>query len=137
MDWEKKVPHNSFADTMAMLALSEGSGWIECAQGLIQNVGYAPSNVISCREDVYLDLKAHDFTDKDAFRGMNCVRKGRGFPVVTKEMRTAPDHWFLRQCEGIAWLPSKGHLLSRLFFHLKTCFLPCRVAKQEKAGKIK
>ena len=69
-----------------------------------------------CREDVYFYLKKHGFIDKDAFRGMNWVRKGRGFPVITEEMRTAEDNWILDDCENIKWLPSKGNILSEQFF---------------------
>ncbi len=111
--------YSSFADALAMWALSANSRWNDCAIELIQNDGKTPSDLITCREDVYFYLKAHGFMDKDAFKGMNFVRKGRGFPVVTEEMQTAPDHWVLRQGEGVMLLYSKAHLLSRLFFHLK------------------
>lgn len=69
-----------------------------------------------CREDVYFYLKKHGFTDKDAFRGMNRVRKGRGFPVITEEMQTAEDNWILDNCENVKWLPSKGNILSEQIF---------------------
>ena len=39
-----------------------------------------------CREDVYYYLLRHGFIEKDAFRGMESVRKGFGYPYVTEEM---------------------------------------------------
>lgn len=39
-----------------------------------------------CREDVYHYLLRHGFVEKDAFRGMESVRKGFGYPYVTEEM---------------------------------------------------
>lgn len=69
-----------------------------------------------CREDIFFYLKRHGFVDKDAFRGMCSVCKGRGFPVTTDEMRTAEDSWILRQCEGIGYLPSRANLLEQLHF---------------------
>lgn len=47
-----------------------------------------------CREDILFYLKKHGFVDKDAFKGMNSVRKGKGFPVITDEMRTAEDNGY-------------------------------------------
>ena len=77
-------------------------------------------NIPSCREDVFFYLKEHDFVDKDAFRGMTSVRKGKGLPVVTEDMRTAEDHWKAEYFNQIEWLPSKAMLLQRLFFGLKS-----------------
>lgn len=77
-------------------------------------------NIPSCREEVFFYLKEHDFIDKDAFRGMNYVRKGKGLPVVTEEMQAAEDHWKAEYFSQIEWLPSKAMLLQRLFFALKS-----------------
>lgn len=77
-------------------------------------------NIPSCREEVFFYLKEHDFIDKDAFRGMNYVRKGKGLPVVTEDMRAAEDHWKAEYFNQIEWIPSKAMLLQRLFFELKS-----------------
>ena len=69
-----------------------------------------------CREDIFFYLKKHGFVDKDAFKGMNSVRKGRGFSVITEEMRTAEDNWILEECENVPWLPSKAIMLEYLCF---------------------
>lgn len=69
-----------------------------------------------CREDIFHYLKKHGFVDKDAFRGMNWVRKGRGLPVITEEMRTAGDSWIIERCENVQSLPSKADMLEQAFF---------------------
>ena len=77
-------------------------------------------NIPSCREEVFFYLKEHDFIEKDAFRGMTSVRKGKGLPVVTEDMRTAEDHWKAEYYNQIDWLPSKAMLLQKLFFERKS-----------------
>ena len=77
-------------------------------------------NIPACREEVFFYLKEHDFIDKDAFRGMTSVRKGKGLPVVTEEMQTVEDHWKAEYFNHIEWLPSKAMLLQKLFFELKS-----------------
>ncbi len=96
-----------------------------CAKHLLPG-GLDTTDLITCREDVFFYLKAHGFVDKDAFKGMNYVRKGRGFPVVTKEMRTARDRWVLKFCEGLSWLPSRGNILAELFSRLRAGRVPRR-----------
>ncbi|MBQ7769089.1 MAG: hypothetical protein IJ403_09460 [Oscillospiraceae bacterium] len=76
-------------------------------------------NIPACREEVFFYLKEHDFIDKDAFRGMTSVRKGKGLPVVTENMRTAEDYWKVDYFNQIDWMPSKAILLQRLFFGIK------------------
>ena len=73
-----------------------------------------------CREDIFYYLKAHDFEDKDAFRGMTSVRKGRGLPVITDEMRAVADSWIAEYCGHIDWLPSRAEIISELFINLKS-----------------
>ena len=77
-------------------------------------------NIPSCREEVFYYLKEHNFIDKDAFRGMTSVRKGKGLPVVTEDMLAAEDHWKAEYFNQIEWLPSRAVLLQRLFFELKS-----------------
>ena len=69
-----------------------------------------------CREDIFFYLKKQGFVDKDAFRGMNSVRKGKGFPVITAEMRNAEDNWILKAGEHIKWLPSRANLMEQNHF---------------------
>lgn len=86
--------------------------------------GLAVSDLICCREDVFHYLCDHGFTEKEAFRGMTRVRKGKGFPVITEEMRNARDKWVLTQCADVNWLPSRASDLERLLFQIRGGFSP-------------
>ena len=92
----------------------------EVARNILLQNKISWKNIPSCREEVFFYLKEHDFIDKDAFRGMNYVRKGKGLPVVTEDMQTAEDHWKAEYFNQIDWLPSRAALLQRLFFELKS-----------------
>lgn len=77
-------------------------------------------DIPTCQEDVFFYLKEHDFVDKDAFRGMTSVRKGKGLPVITEDMQAAEDRWKAEYFNQIQWIPSKAMLLQKLFFELKS-----------------
>ena len=90
------------------------------ANGVVCQNKVTRQEIPNCREDVFFYLKEHDFIDKDAFRGMTSVRKGKGLPVVTENMRTAEDSWKAEYFNQIDWLPSKAMLLQKLFFERKS-----------------
>ena len=92
----------------------------EAARNILLQNKISWRNIPSCREDVFFYLKEHDFIDKDAFRGMTSVRKGKGLPVVTEDMRTAEDNWKVDYFNQIDWMPSKATLLQKLFFELNS-----------------
>ena len=92
----------------------------EVARNILLRNKISWRNIPSCREEVFFYLKEHDFIDKDAFRGMTSVRKGKGLPVVTEDMRAAEDHWKAEYLNQIDWMPSKAMLLQKLFFELKS-----------------
>lgn len=92
----------------------------EVARDVLMQNKISWRHIPSCREEVFFYLKEHGFIDKDAFRGMNYVRKGKGLPVVTEDMRTAEDRWKAEYFNQIEWLPSKAMLLQKLFFELKS-----------------
>ena len=92
----------------------------EVARNILLQNKISWRNIPACREEVFFYLKEHDFIDKDAFRGMTSVRKGKGLPVVTEDMQTAEDHWNAEYFNQIDWLPSKAMLLQKLFFERKS-----------------
>lgn len=115
------IPSSNCAGEMvALLCLADDHNtWDKYSAGLRDGT-LKLSELISCREDVFFYLKAHGFADKDAFRGMNWVRKGRGFPVITDEMRRSEDNWVLTQCENGRRLPSRATMLEYLFFYAES-----------------
>lgn len=92
----------------------------EVARNILLQNKISWRNIPACREEVFFYLKEHDFIDKDAFRGMTSVRKGKGLPVVTEDMRTAADHWKAKYFNQIEWMPSRAMLLQKLFFKFKS-----------------
>jgi len=113
----------SIADLISLFGLSSSTGaWDEVTAYMIDEMGYSPSDMIAHRDDVYNYLLDHGFLEKDAWRGMDCVRKGLNFPVVTNEMRQARDKWVLSRCEKIEYLFPKSHAVEYMFFTLKSLF---------------
>lgn len=110
------------AEALAVYELKQdGGAWNQCAKNLLGG-GLAVSDLICCREDIFRYLCDHGFVEKDAFRGMTRVRKGKGFPVITDEMQNARDKWVLTQCADVNWLPSRASDLERLLFQLRGGF---------------
>lgn len=111
------------ADLISLFGLSYSAGaWDEATACMIEEMGYSPADMIAYRDDVYGYLIDHGFLEKDAWRGMNRVRKGLDFPVITDEMRQARDKWVLSRCERIGYLSPKSHAVEYMFFTLKSLF---------------
>ena len=91
----------------------------EVARNILLQNKISWRNIPSCREEVFFYLREHGFVDKDAFRSMSSVRKGKGLPVVTEDMQAAEDRWKAEYFNQIDWMPSKAMLLQRLFFEFK------------------
>ena len=116
-------PKNA-AEALAVYALMKDGGvHNKCAKYLL-HCGIGISDLICCREDIFYYLRDHGFTEKDAIRGMHRVRKGRGFPVITEEMRNARDKWVLTQCANVSHLPSKAADWERLLFQIRCGWAP-------------
>ena len=116
-------PKNA-AEALAVYELMKDSGARnKCAKYLL-HCGIGISDLICCREDIFYYLCDHGFTEKDAIRGMYRVRKGRGFPVITEEMRNARDKWVLTQCADASYLPSKAADWEKLLFQIRCGWAP-------------
>ena len=128
-DWVKQaetglpVP-KSIAEAVAQEGLLTGDGLDLRRAGHLLRGGVDITELITSREDVFFYLKSHGFVDKDAFRGMCSVRKGRGFPVITDEMRTARDSWVLSFCGKADWLTGRAWIFTKLFFRFRAGDVP-------------
>ena len=128
-EWQKydgiglPYPKNA-AEAIVVYEFMEDSGVRnKCAKYLL-HCGLGISDLICCREDIFYYLRDHGFTEKDAIRGMNYVHKGKGFPVITGEMRNAHDKWVLKQCEHVECLSSRSEDWEWLFFQLRCGWAP-------------
>jgi len=124
VDFSNDIPEpDSVADLISLFGLSHSTGaWDETTAYMIDEMGYSPADMIAYRDDVYRYLLDHGFLEKDAWRGMNRVRKGLDFPVITDEMLKTRDKWVLSRCEKIEYLFPKAHTIEYLFFMLKSIF---------------
>lgn len=124
MDFTNDIPEpDSIADLISFFGLSYSAGaWDEATACMIDEMGYSPADMIAYRDDVYKYLLDHGFLEKDAWRGMNRVRKGLNFPVITDEMRQSRDKWVLSRCEKIEYLFPKAHAVEYMFFVLKSLY---------------
>lgn len=75
--------------------------------------------MICFRDDVFYYLTEHGFLEKDAWRGMESVRKGKGLPVVNEEMLYARDRWIVARCEKIKYLFPRAHAVEYLHYMLR------------------
>lgn len=115
----------SFADLLSFYGLHNAIGaWDDEAVFLNREFEYAPSELIAFRDDVFQYLISHKFLPKDAWKGMNRVRKGLGLPIVTEEMKHAYDKWILHRCQKIDYLLPKAHAVEYIFFRIKATILP-------------
>lgn len=78
---------------------------------------HAPTIPEYCLEDVYYYLLRHGFVEKDAFKGMESVRKGFGYPFVTDDMlrENNPILEYGMRCH---YLPARSNLLERQYYVL-------------------
>lgn len=87
---------------------------------LINTFHYKPSELITCREDLYQYYLEHGYNERMAFEQMSNVRKGKHFlnNFPSQEMRTAKDKWVVSFCEDVRYLPSKTDIIEDLFFNI-------------------
>lgn len=124
-DDEMMPPPDSFADLISFLGITCSTGtWDEATYSMSTHLGYELYDMIAFRDDIYQYLLAHGFLEKDAWRGMERVRKGLELPVITEEMRISRDKWVLNRCDRIAYLISKAHVVEYILFRLKAMILP-------------
>lgn len=121
-DAETEFPEpDSFSDILALSGLLHSTGaWDKDCVFMLDRLGYSLSDMIAFRDDVYSYLLAHDFLEKDAWHGMNRVRKGLELPLITDEMLTSRDKWVLNRLERIRYLFPKAHAVEYIFFKLKS-----------------
>lgn len=116
---------STFADLISFSGIIHATGvWDDEAVFMNRYLDYAPSELIAFRDDIYHYLMAHGFLEKDAWRGMNRVRKGLPLPVITEEMKHSRDKWVLDRCKRIEYLFPKAHTVENIMFRLKAAILP-------------
>lgn len=113
-------PPRSFAELVYSCGLLHSAGvWDRRAALMVNQLGYTLPDLIAFRDDVFFYLRSHGFDLPEARRGMDQVRRGRGLPRVTEEMRSAGDKWILSRCGSAEYLFSKAHVVEWILYRLK------------------
>lgn len=112
---------NTFADVISYIGILRSDYTNdEKLKALINTFHYKPSELITCREDLYQYYVDHGCTERMAFKLMSNVRKGKNYlnDFPSQEMRTAKDKWVISFCGDVRYLPSKTDIIEDLFFNL-------------------
>ena len=88
--------------------------WLGNAKDLINSKTATVDQTIGARDDIMLYLISCGLPDKQAFKIMESVRKGRGLPAGAEEAMVAagvPD-WYILSCKKIKYLFPKAHAVA-------------------------
>ena len=115
------VSINSIADIISYMGIMRSNFATENKlKALINVLGYQPSTLITCRQDLFQYYLDYEINENLAFTFMNNVRKGKqdlsNFPV--NEMHSARDKWVVSLCNDIRYLPDKTEIVEDLLFNL-------------------
>lgn len=99
---------------------------------MVERLGFALSDLIAYRDNVFSYLLSHDFSEEDAWHGMERARRGIELPVVTSEMSMARDKWVIDRCKKIKYLFPKAHAVDYILYLVKNHVIP-RHQKQKVA----
>lgn len=109
-----------FGNLLYILGLNSSTGtWDDDAAFMIESLGYSPSDLIAFRDDVFRYMLDHDFTEKDAWKAAEDVRKGKGLPFIREEMFNSRDLWVSTRLGVVRYLYPKAHAVEYLLFRIK------------------
>ncbi len=111
----KNANVNSFGDLVSVSGLSHGTDvWATNAEILVRNEGKTLSEVISCRDNIMIDLLAKGVDPLKSFQIMESVRKGKGlteeWKVLLKEHEV--EDWYIDSLLKIKYMFPKAHAVA-------------------------
>ena len=108
----KNAKVSSFGDLIAISGLSHGTNvWTNNAEELIKNNKLTLNELISCRDNIMIDLINKKIEPIIAFNIMEKVRKGKG--VTEEEEKIMKEHnvqdWYIESLKKIKYMFPKAH----------------------------
>lgn len=108
----------TFADLIRISGLSHGTNvWSNNAQDLIKKNHLTLSQVVSCRDDIMVNLMKQGVSDLTAFSTMESVRKGKGIKQqdLNELLSKNIPEWYIEACKKILYLFPKAHATAYVF----------------------
>lgn len=124
MNMLKEIDINSFADLVKVSGLSHGTDvWANNNQELVAgNTKFGKidfADTIGCRDDIMIQMLAHNIDNKTSFDIMEFVRKGKpteqpekweNYKKIMKEHKV--PEWYIWSCEQIKYMFPKAHAVA-------------------------
>ncbi len=129
---KEDVTPKSFDDLIRISGITHGTGsWLDNAEWLVRD-GKRISDVISCREDVFIYLRSLGMERKDAFIIAENVRKGRGINDEQFDKMCAhnvPD-WYIDSCNYVKYLFPRSHSATYTLFSYRMAYFKAHYPKE-------
>ncbi|CAC13848.1 DNA POLYMERASE III, ALPHA CHAIN POLC-TYPE (POLIII) [Mycoplasmopsis pulmonis] len=115
----------TFADLVSISGLSHGTDvWINNAHYIIQSLGKTLDQVISCRDDIMVDLIKKGVPIDLSFTIMEQVRKGKGLSLEQKRklIEHGIENWYIESMEKIKYMFPKAHATAYVLMAWRVAF---------------
>ena len=115
----------TFSELVRISGLSHGTDvWVNNAQDLVKTGIAELKDVISTRDDIMNYLIQKDLPNKNAFKIMENVRKGRGLreeDVVLMRESNVPE-WYIDSCNKIKYMFPKAHAAAYVMMSFRIAY---------------
>jgi len=116
---------STFSDLVRISGLSHGTNvWLNNASDLIAGGTAVLKDVVSCRDDIMNFLISKGVANKQAFKIMESVRKGKGVPEPDAEAMRACNvpEWYIESCRKIEYMFPKAHAVAYVMMSYRIAY---------------
>ncbi|MCK5866855.1 MAG: PolC-type DNA polymerase III [Mycoplasmataceae bacterium] len=121
----KNATVKSFGDLISLSGLSHGTNvWTNNAEDLIKNQNLELNDVISCRDDIMVDLINKGVDPLLSFEIMEKVRKGKGITVEQEKIlrENNVEDWYIGSLKKIEYMFPKAHATAYVMMAWRIAF---------------